>query len=176
MPEKVLWTIGHSTRTLKDFLTLLRKNGIQLLADVRRFPGSRKFPHFNRQELADTLQAEGSAYLHFPGLGGKRTGHEDSKNTSWRNASFRAYADYMETPEFRQSAQDLMHLALEKKTCILCSEAVWWRCHRGLIADYFKSKDWTVYHILSETKTEEHPYTPPARIVDGQLSYHPAPS
>src|SRR5690606_41465521 len=117
---------------LMDLLTLLGNNWIQLQVGFLIFPGSRKFLHFNRQDLAGTLQTEGIAYLHLEGLVGKRKRHEDSKNTGWRNASFRAYADYMETPEFRQSAQDLMRLALEKRTCIMCAEAVWWRCHRGL--------------------------------------------
>ena len=171
MPAKILWTIGHSTRTIEEFSALLLQNRIRLLVDVRLLPGSRKYPHFNQDALKHLLKKQGVDYLHMPGLGGRRKKVKDSPNTVWRNASFRAYADYMETPEFKKSAEELMHLALERNTCIMCSEAVWWRCHRSMIADYFKSKGWNVQHILSEAKTEEHPYTKAASIIDGQLEY-----
>lgn len=171
MPAKILWTIGHSTRTIEEFTALLLQNGIRMLADVRLLPGSRKYPHFNQDVLERSLEKQGIDYLHILGLGGRRKKVKDSRNTVWRNASFRAYADYMETPEFEESAKNLMHLALEKNTCIMCSEAVWWRCHRSMIADYLKSKGWKVLHILSEKKTEEHPYTKAASIIDDQLEY-----
>lgn len=147
-----------------------------MLVDVRRFPGSRKYPHFNKEALEQSLKDQGLNYLHMPGLGGRRKGAKDSGNTVWRNTSFRAYADYMETREFEKSAEELLGFALEKNTCIMCSEAVWWRCHRSMISDYFKSKDWKVLHILSGTKTEEHPYTKAASIVRGQLEYGAMPS
>lgn len=174
MPAQNLWTIGHSTRPISEFLELLTLNKIRLLVDIRRLPGSRKFPHFNRDLLEESLRDAGMQYVHLAGLGGKRRQDRHSKNTVWRNTSFRAYADYMESPEFQESAQELMQLARRETTCIMCSEAVWWRCHRSLVADYFKSKGWNVVHILSKTKTELHPYTAPARVEDGRLTYGPA--
>lgn len=166
-----LWTIGHSTREIQDFLALLLENKIAVLADVRAFPGSRKYPWFNKDHLTAALGQAGIAYRHFPELGGRRKAAENSRNTIWRHPSFRAYADYMETPEFEQAIAGLMELAAAQKTCIMCSEAVWWRCHRSLIADYFKSKGWRVLHILSPGKAEEHPYTSPAKIDGGKLWY-----
>jgi uncharacterized protein (DUF488 family) len=173
MPEKsttTVWTIGHSTRSAEEFLSLLQENGIERLVDVRRFPGSRKYPHFNEPLLAATLPKAGIDYVHRPDLGGRRP-TADSKNTAWRNESFRAYADYMETPEFQQAAAWLIEQANEQRTAIMCSEAVWWRCHRSLIADYLKVRGVEVLHILGPGKTEPHPYTSAAAIVDGRLSY-----
>ena len=166
-----IWTIGHSTRSSEEFLELLRSQQIELLFDVRRFPGSRKYPHFNEGELARTLEAAGMGYRLMQALGGRRTPRPDSKNTAWRNASFRAYADYMETGEFQAAADELRDEAKSRRTAIMCSEAVWWRCHRALIADYLKIRGVEVLHILSPTKVEPHPYTSAASIVEGQLSY-----
>lgn len=174
MPARNLWTIGHSTRSISEFIQLLKQNKIRILADIRRLPGSRRFPHFNSERLEESLQDAGLQYVHLIDLGGKRRQDQHSKNTAWRNASFRAYADYMETPEFQKAAEDLMQLAREENTCIMCSEAVWWRCHRSLVADHFKSKGWRVIHILSKNKTEVHPYTAPARVENGRLMYGPA--
>lgn len=171
MKTNTLWTIGHSTRSISDFLALLEENKIEMLADVRSLPGSRKYPQFNQENLSASLEKAGIAYQHMKGLGGLRKTVRDSKNTVWRNASFRAYADYMETEAFKKSAERLMEAAKQKRVCICCSEAVWWRCHRSMIADYFKSKGWHVLHILSSGKTEEHPYTQPARIISGKLVY-----
>lgn len=168
---RTLWTIGHSTRDIEDFIALLSAHQIKVLADVRSLPGSRKYPQFNKEDLEISLKENDIAYVHLPGLGGRRKPVKDSKNTVWHNLSFRSYADYMETPAFAQSAIDLMQLASAKRTCIMCSEAVWWRCHRSMIADYFKSKGWKVLHILSLTKVEEHPYTRAAKIIDGKLAY-----
>lgn len=166
-----VWTIGHSTRSAEEFLSLLQENNIQLLTDVRRFPGSRKYPHFNEPLLAATLRKAGIDYVHRPDLGGRRRGTADSKNTAWRNESFRAYADYMESDEFQQAAHWLTEQASGQRTAIMCSEAVWWRCHRSLIADYLKVRGVEVLHILGPGKTGPHPYTSAAAILDGRLSY-----
>jgi uncharacterized protein (DUF488 family) len=166
-----VWTVGHSTRSAEEFLKILRAHGIQVLVDVRSFPGSRRFPQFNRAELAQLLAKEGIEYKHEPRLGGRRKPRADSQNTAWRNASFRAYADYMETDEFRKGVEDLLELARHARVAVMCAEAVWWRCHRSLISDYLKATGHTVIHILDQTKTEEHPFTSAAMVVDGQLSY-----
>ena len=166
-----IWTIGHSTRTLDEFLALLASQRIELLADVRTHPGSRKFPQFNQEALAACLESAGIHYRHFPELGGRRRARPDSPNTAWRNASFRGYADYMQTQPFRDGLDRLLAAARAERTTIMCSEAVWWRCHRSMIADALKTRGVRVLHILSATKVQEHPYTPAASIVDGQLSY-----
>jgi uncharacterized protein (DUF488 family) len=167
-----IWTIGHSTRTIDEFISLLTKNEINLLADVRTWPGSKRYPQFNKEPLAASLNAHAIRYEHFPELGGKRKPRSDSKNTAWRNASFRGYADYMETEQFRKGVERLLDVAGEAGlTAIMCAEAVWWRCHRSLIADYLKVRRVEVMHILDTYKTEPHPFTSAARIVDGELSY-----
>ena len=141
------------------------------MADVRKIPASRRHPHFGATSLEDSLRASGIAYQHFPDLGGHRRPRPDSPNTAWRNDSFRGYADYMMTPEFREALSRLEDLASRQRTAFMCAEAVWWRCHRGLIADALKAEGHDVIHILAPGKSETHPYTPAARIVDGQLSY-----
>jgi uncharacterized protein (DUF488 family) len=166
-----IWTIGHSTRSSDEFLGLLRGQQIELLVDVRRFPGSRKYPHFNEAEMARWLDDAGIGYRLMKELGGRRTPRADSHNTAWRNASFRAYADYLETPEFAAAIDELLREARSRRTAIMCSEAVWWRCHRSLIADYLKIHGIDVLHILSATKVEPHPFTSAASIVAGRLSY-----
>ncbi|HTG52628.1 MAG TPA: DUF488 domain-containing protein [Candidatus Tectomicrobia bacterium] len=169
-----IWTIGHSTRMVDEFISLLRENEIKLLVDVRAFPSSRRYPQFNKEVLGESLSAHGISYEHFPELGGKRKSKPDSRNTAWRNASFRGYADYMETQQFQKGIERLLDLAEETgPTAIMCAEAVWWRCHRSLIADYLKVRGVEVLHILGANKIEPHPYTPAARIVDGELSYSP---
>jgi len=169
-----LWTIGHSTRTLDDFLGLLVRHEITALVDVRRFAASRKYPHFNHDALDTSLARAGIEYVPMPDLGGRRRPRPDSRNTVWRNTSFRGYADYMETPEFHAAVARLAELARHKRTAVMCSEAVWWRCHRALIADCLKAAGYRVCHILDARKTEEHPYTSAARIENGKLSYVPA--
>lgn len=166
-----LWTVGHSTRTLDEFIEILRHYRIEILVDVRHFPGSRRLPHFNKDELRDALAANGIRYEHLVALGGRRPAKPDSRNVAWRNASFRGYADYMETPAFHDGVERLLQLASRGRTAIMCSEAVWWRCHRSMIADFLKATGVRVFHILSMTKVQEHPFTSAARIVDGQLSY-----
>jgi uncharacterized protein (DUF488 family) len=170
-PSLTIWTIGHSTRTIEDFIDLLRAHQIEVLVDVRHFPGSRKFPHFNQGALSDALGAAGIRYEHLVELGGRRPVHRDSHNLAWRNASFRGYADYMETQPFRDGIERLLKTARTKATAIMCSEAVWWRCHRSMIADYLKAMGVRVLHILAMNKVQEHPYTSAARLVGGRLSY-----
>jgi uncharacterized protein (DUF488 family) len=167
-----IWTIGHSTRTIEKFISLLEEHGIKSLADVRLLPGSRRYPQFNRETLADSLGNAGIRYEHFPELGGRRKARSDSRNTAWRNESFRGYADYMETEEFHKGVGRLLDLATQAgSTAIMCAEAVWWRCHRSLISDYLKTRGIEVTHIMDAHKTEPHPYTSAAQIVDDRLSY-----
>ena len=167
-----VWTIGHSTRTSEKFISLLEEHGIKLLADVRLLPGSKRYPQFNKETLADSLGKVGICYEHSPQLGGRRKPREDSPNTAWRNESFRGYADYMETEEFDKGVKRLLDLAADAgPAAIMCAEAVWWRCHRALISDYLKVRSIEVIHILDVNKTEPHPYTSAARIVNGRLSY-----
>jgi uncharacterized protein (DUF488 family) len=170
-----LWTIGHSTRPLDLFVALLHDEGIEVLVDVRRFAGSRRNPQYAGESMAHALPAAGFAYLALPELGGRRLARTDTANTAWRNASFRGYADYMETAAFAAARERLAAVALERRTAVMCAEAMWWQCHRGLISDDFKAAGWTVWHILAPGRIEEHPYTSAARIEDGRLTYTPAP-
>ncbi len=169
--QREIFTVGHSTRSAEEFARILKAHGVQVLVDVRSFPGSRRFPQFNRTILAESLAESGIEYKHEPRLGGRRRPRADSLNTAWKNASFRAYADYMETEEFKEGLEDLLELAADKRVAVMCAEALWWRCHRSLISDYLKASGNKVVHIVNETKTEEHPFTSAARIVQGQLSY-----
>lgn len=166
-----IWTIGHSTRTFDHFLELLHSQNIQAIADVRRFPGSRKYPHFNAESLQASLSEHDVAYQWFQKLGGRRKPDPNSRNVAWRNASFRAYADYIETIEFREGLERLLQLARQKRTAVMCSEAVWWRCHRSLISDVLKVEGVEVLHILEIGKVVEHPYTSAAHVVNGHLDY-----
>lgn len=168
---KTIWTIGHSSRTLEEFTDLLKEYQIGLLVDVRRYPGSRKFPHFSKDALAESLPTEGFEYVHIESLGGRRKVDPDSKNDAWRLASFRGYADYMETDEFKEGLKKLKSLATKKRVAFMCSEAVWWSCHRSLVSDALKADGWTVLHIMGLNNAPEHPYTAPAKIVDGELNY-----
>jgi uncharacterized protein (DUF488 family) len=169
-----IWTIGHSTHTLENFIAMLKAFGVEAVADVRSFPGSRRLPHFNKENLRQSLSEREIDYIHFKELGGRRTTRVDSVNDGWRLASFRGYADYMQTDEFAQSIRELKGLATTKKVAYMCAEAVWWRCHRSLISDYLKHEGWIVMHIMNVGKSEEHPYTNPARIVEDKLIYSKA--
>lgn len=173
MPKtETYWTIGHSTRPIETFLALLKTNRIQLLADVRLLPGSKRHPQFNQAELQHSLGEHHIAYAHVRELGGRRRARPDSKNTAWHHSAFRGYADYMEAPEFARGITRLRELAsLHGRTALMCAEAVWWRCHRSLIADYLKANGHEVLHILDQNKTQPHPYTSAARLIDGWLSY-----
>jgi|SRR5690554_4304968 len=166
-----IWTIGHSTRTFDEFLKLLQSFKIKSLVDVRHYPGSRKFPQFNKDSLEKSLPKNNIEYTHLIDLGGRRKPNSNSKNDAWRLDSFKGYADYMATEDFKQALNTLKEIAAEKQTAIMCAEAVWWSCHRSLISDILKVDGWEVLHIMSEKKATEHPYTAPARIVDGKLNY-----
>lgn len=170
--DKGIWTIGHSTRTLEEFIGLLNSFDIVQLIDVRRFPGSRKFPQFNKDNLEQSLPEKGIEYTHIEALGGRRKADPDSKNTVWKHPSFRGYADYMETSEFKDAFKLLESMAIQKRCAIMCSEAVWWRCHRSMISDQLKANGWKVLHIMGQNQEQEHPYTKPAKLEDGQLIYH----
>jgi uncharacterized protein (DUF488 family) len=150
---------------------MLKSFSIAKLADVRHFPSSRKFPHFNKEELKDTLANVGIEYEHIENLGGRRKARPDSLNVSWRHPAFRGYADYMETESFKLGVERLQQLAREEKTVYMCSEAVWWRCHRSMISDLLKVNGWIVQHIMDVGKAKEHPFTAPAKIINGELSY-----
>jgi uncharacterized protein (DUF488 family) len=168
-----IWTVGHSNRTFDEFVACLRAHDIGFLVDVRRYPGSRKYPHFNVGPLVEGLAGNNVRYLHIVDLGGRRKTNPDSANTGWRNLSFRAYADYMETAEFRQATAELLNIASQTRTAYMCSEALWWQCHRRLISDFLVMKEWKVLHILSASKTAAHSFMEPAKIVDGKLTYEP---
>ena len=170
--EKSIWTIGHSTRSWQAFTDLLMMHGIQLLVDIRAFPGSRRHPHFSKENLQVALPEGGIRYTHMPGLGGRRKPRENSRNIAWRHPAFRGYADYMETTEFKEEIGKLEDLAGQNmKTAYMCSEAPWWKCHRALVSDYLKARGWVVWHIMEKGKLTEHPFTSPARPVQGQLFY-----
>jgi uncharacterized protein (DUF488 family) len=167
--QMTIWTIGHSTRALDELIGLLRENDIQRLADVRRYPGSNRYPHFSRQSLAQSLASAGVEYVHIPELGGRRQAEADSPNTAWRNAQFRGYADHMATPEFRAALASL--IADPRRTAIMCAEAVPWKCHRNLISDDLARRGHEVIHILGPGSTQPHALNPKARVEDDRLVY-----
>lgn len=154
-----IWTFGHSTRTQEEFVAALNSFDIDVLADVRRYPGSKKYPHFNVDALQAFLPEAGITYLPFTELGGRRKPKPNSENTVWRSESFRGYADYSETEEFKTAIVRLTEVALQKRVAYMCSEAVWWRCHRAIISDYLKAAGWKVMHIMKPGEAKEHPFT-----------------
>jgi uncharacterized protein (DUF488 family) len=158
-------TIGHSTRTIETFVSLLRTHGVELLVDVRRWPASRRYPHFHREALAAALSSKGIEYIWRGDLGGFRKPLPDSQNTAWRVGAFRAYADFMLTPEFERIMRDIEGPVTRKRSAIMCAEAVPWRCHRQLLADAFLVRDWSVRHILDDG-CHEHKL-PPFAITQG---------
>jgi len=166
-----IWTIGHSTSPIDHFTALLAEHAIKVLADVRRFPGSRRNPQFGTEALTAALARAGVRYAPFPELGGRRTPIAGSRNTAWRNTSFRGYADFAETPEFHTAISRLITLARGERTTIMCAEALWWRCHRSIIADHLTASGHQVLHIGSDGVAKPHHYTSAAQLVDGQLSY-----
>lgn len=169
--ETCIWTVGHSTRSAAELDQILSAHQIEALVDVRSFPGSRRYPHFNQLALSKGLEHVGIQYVHCPKLGGRRQPTLHSKNTAWKNASFRAYADHIETEEFRMGIEELLEVSSRKRTAIMCAEALWWRCHRSLIADYLKARGIEVIHILDVKQSEDHRYTSAARILEGRLTY-----
>lgn len=166
-------TIGHSNRPLGEFLDLLKTHGVKLLVDIRTMPRSRYNPQFNSYTLQQALAAEEIAYEHLPGLGGLRHPRKDSPNTGWKNASFRGYADYMQTEEFRQNLEKLLQLAGRRPTAIMCAESVPWRCHRSLVADVLTARGIPVFHIMSKTQANPHRLTAFARVEGDQVLYPP---
>ncbi len=164
-------TIGHSTRSIEDFIGILEAHGIRRLIDVRTVPRSRHNPQFNRENLPASLQAAGISYRHMPGLGGLRRPKPDSSNTAWRNASFRGFADYMQTPVFQESLEALISLAREEPVAIMCAEAVPWRCHRSLIADALVARGIGVREILSAASARPHTLTPFAKVDGTGVTY-----
>lgn len=170
-----IWTIGHSTRSIDDFAELLRINRIEAVVDVRRFPASRAYPQYNEANLRDALADRAVEYVWLPSLGGRRRPLPDSVNDAWRNEAFRGYADHIATEEFAGGLFELMMVGQGMHTAIMCSEAVWWRCHRSLISDVLRSLGFRVLHIVDKSEPKEHPYSSPARVIDGQLTYSQAP-
>ena len=172
----VVLTVGHSTRSQEDFIALLQAHAVKRLVDVRSIPRSRHNPQFNRDRIASALRRAGVSYLHMKDLGGLRHPRSDSPNTAWRNASFRGFADYMQTRRFAAGLRKLMKIAKTKQTAIMCAEAVPWRCHRSLIADALLAHGYRVEEILSLKRTRPHVLTPWARVKGAKITYPPAPS
>lgn len=166
-----IWTVGHSTGSAEEFNHILSAHEIAVLVDVRSFPGSSRYPQFNKEELRKSMTASGIRYDHLPALGGRRKPSANSTNLAWKNASFRAYADHLDSHQFKQGIKELLEIALKERSAVMCAEALWWRCHRSLIADYLKWVGWEVLHIQNEKETEPHPYTSAARIEEGRLTY-----
>ena len=172
-PPPIVLTIGHSTRTLEKFIGLLQAHGATRVADVRTVPRSRHNPQFNKTSLSRALKKAGLGYIHVPGLGGLRHAKRDSLNVGWRNASFRGYADHMQTPEFEQGLEELIRLAKQERIAIMCAEAVPWRCHRSLIADALLVRGIRTEDIMSPTRRQVHTLTPFAKV-RGTLVTYPA--
>jgi uncharacterized protein (DUF488 family) len=168
---ETIWTIGHSTRSFDELLTVLDAYDIELVADVRRFPGSRRLPQYSSDALDASLAAHGIAYHWFPALGGRRRPTSDASNLAWRHPAFRAYAEHLTTDEFADGLFELLMVAHGLRTAVMCAEVLWWRCHRRLIADVLTSLDIPVVHIRDERIAEPHRLTAPARMVNGRLSY-----
>lgn len=167
----VVYTIGHSTRLLKDFIAMLKKYNVRKLIDVRTVPRSRHNPQFNKESLPGDLSEAGISYLHMPGLGGLRHPMKDSPNMGWRNASFRGFADYMQTEDFKKSIDKLINIAKKKQVALMCAESVSWRCHRSLIADALQVRDVQVKHIMSQKSCKNHVLTPWIKVHGAQITY-----
>ncbi len=170
---RTIWTVGHSTRTLDSFIGLLFHHGITAIADVRRFPGSRRYPWFGSEMMAARLEDEGITYRWLPSLGGRRRPVPDSPNGAWRNAAFQGYADHMRSSEFAGGLDAAVALATTRRTALMCAESLWWRCHRRLISDLLKHRGWTVLHVLDEDAPAEHPDNPQAQPMGRDLVYPP---
>lgn len=170
-PSPVVWTIGHSTRALSEFIGLLQAHAVTRVVDVRTVPRSRHNPQFNQDSLSDSLKRAGLGYVHLPTLGGLRHAKRDSINVGWRNASFRGYADYMQTPEFEQGLEELIQLARQEQIAVMCAEAVPWRCHRSLIADALLVRGIRTEDIMSSTRCQIHTLTPFAKVRGTTITY-----
>jgi uncharacterized protein (DUF488 family) len=170
-PSPIVLTIGHSTRMLEEFIVLLQAHGATRIVDVRTVPRSRHNPQFNKTLLPSSLEKAGLGYVHLPGLGGLRHAQPDSVNVGWRNASFRGYADYMQTPEFEQSLDELIQLANQERIVLMCAEAVPWRCHRSLIGDALLIRGVRTEDIMSATRRQVHALTPIAKVRGTTITY-----
>ncbi len=166
-----VWTLGHSTRELAEFLAVLDAHRLEAVLDIRRFPNSKRLPHFERTALAASLEAQGIAYRWLPSLGGRRRPDPDSPNIGWRHPAFRAYADYLATEEFAEGLFELLTIVHGLRSVILCAEILWWRCHRRLVADVLTSLGAHVWHLRGVERPALHHLTSPARIVRGALRY-----
>ena len=168
---RTIWTVGHSTRSADTFIALLKHYGIEAVADVRRFPGSRRLPQFMSANLEAALAEHGIGYEWIEELGGRRRAPPGPNNNAWRNTSFRGYATHVASDEFAQGLQRLLSLATKQPTAMMCAEVLWWRCHRSMVSDVLKLRGIEVLHIQDEQRLTEHPYTSPARLDDGELTY-----
>ena len=169
--SSIVLTIGHSTRTLEEFIGLLQKHAVSRVVDVRTVPRSRHNPQFNKASLPGSLKKAGLSYVHLPGLGGLRHARRDSLNLGWHNASFRGYADYMQTPEFEKSLEELVQWAKQDRIALMCAEAVPWRCHRSLIADALLVRGIRTEDIMSPTRRQVHTLTPFAKVRGSTITY-----
>lgn len=174
-PVGIVFTIGHATRPLEEFIGLLQAHGVTFLADVRTIPRSRHNPQFNRDTLPESLAGAGIVYGHMPALGGLRHTRPGSPNAGWRNASFRGFADYMQTPEFVAGLGELMDLARAERVAIMCAETVPWRCHRSLIADALTVRSVAVEHIIGAGRAQPHHLTPFAHVEGTEITYPAVP-
>jgi uncharacterized protein (DUF488 family) len=170
-PSPIVLTIGHSTRAIEEFIGLLQAHAVSRVVDVRTVPRSRHNPQFNKDSLPEPLKKAGLGYVHMPGLGGLRHAKRDSPNLGWRNASFRGYADYMQTPEFAESLEELIQLASQGRIALMCAEAVPWRCHRSLIADALTVRGIRTEDIMSPTRRQIHTLTPFAKVRGTEITY-----
>jgi uncharacterized protein (DUF488 family) len=173
MAQARLFSIGHSTHELAEFVRLLGSHGVEQLCDVRRYPASRRLPWFNKDGLADELVREGLAYHHLPELGGRRRPARESPNGGWRVEGFRGYADHMASPEFAAGLDTLEELGRDRPTSMMCAEGLWWRCHRRLVADALTVRGWEVMHIGPDGRATQHELTAFAVLNAGQLRYPP---
>ena len=169
----MIFTIGHSTRTAEEFTTLLEEHAIHTLVDVRRFPGSKRYPHFGKDQLAAWLPRAGIEYRHVDALGGRRTPRKDSPNDFWQNAQFRGYADHMQSEEFQSALAEVIEWSKTQNVALMCAEAVPWRCHRQMIADALVARRVPVTHIIAAGNTSAHELNSAARVQDGMLVYPP---
>ena len=172
-PAGAVFTVGHSTLPIDDFVALLRAYGIETIADIRTVPRSRRNPQFNADALPEALTRHGVEYVGLPGLGGLRKTSKDSPNKGWRNDSFRGYADYMQTPAFTEALDELIGLSRHRRVAIMCAEAVPWRCHRSLVADALEVRGIPAVEILSKTSHRRHQLTPFAQVHGTNLTYPP---
>ena len=172
--EPMILTVGHSTRSIEDFVALLRDHGVTTLADIRTIPRSRRNPQYESSALANALETAGIRYVHLPGLGGLRRPRRDSPNGAWRNESFRGYADYMQTDTFARALEDVLELARRGRLALMCAEAVPWRCHRSLVADALAVRGVPVAHIVGAGLARPHQLSLAARVQDHRLTYPPA--